>query len=234
MRYGAAALALAALALLGRQAHPALLWLCWPAVSLALVALNYAVLGARGFQMDRHGRMAWAARWLLAPYRLGALVNAWLWTRRLPALRPVRPGLLLGSVGRLTLEGRSGGRFCGRLGGESAGAPAGCTLVSLCAELQAPSGLNSLCLPWLDLVPASPNALRRAAATIDRAVQQGRPVVVGCALGFSRSAAATACWLTRAGHARDLDDALAQLRRVHPQMVLGPDWLAALRQAVQP
>jgi protein-tyrosine phosphatase len=88
-----------------------------------------------------------------------------------------------------------------------------------------------LCLPWLDLVPASPVALRRAAAAIEHAVQLGRPVVVGCALGFSRSVAALACWLARSGHMADTDAALAHLRQAHPQMVLGDEWQAALRQA---
>lgn len=71
-RYAAGALALAAAAqALGGTA----LWLWWPAASLALVALNYLALGERGFQMRRDGRMAWAARWMLAPYLLRARVN---------------------------------------------------------------------------------------------------------------------------------------------------------------
>ncbi len=217
-RYGAGALACSALAggathLLGGVG----LWLLWPAVSLALVALNYRGFGARGFCMDARGRMAWSARWLLAPYRLGALLNGLAWTRGLPPAREVLPGVSLGSLSRWRAP------------------PAGRTvLVSLCAELQAPSPGRCLCLPWLDLVPASPAALRRAAATIDRAVRQGDPVVVGCALGFSRSVAALACWLANTGRAVNAEEALASLRRVHPQTVLGPDWLAALRQATRP
>jgi protein-tyrosine phosphatase len=178
----------------------------------AMVALNYAGFGARGFQMDARGRMAWPARVLLAPYRLAARINALLWTRRLPPLREVLPGLWLGSLPRLPRLG-SGRRQA--------------TVVSLCAELQAPGFARCHCLPWLDLVPASPAALRRAADAIDRAVQRGEPVVVGCALGFSRSAAALACWLARSGRARDVESALRQLRRSHPQMVLDADWQAA-------
>ena len=79
-------------------------------------------LGARGFQMDGHGRMRWAARWLFAPYRLGAAVNAWAWTRRLPASAEVAPGLRLG-------------RIPTRDEWLAAGQP---RLVSLCAELQLP------------------------------------------------------------------------------------------------
>ena len=211
-RYGVGALLIGAVALgLGGAS----LWLVWPAVSCALVALNYAGFGARGFQMDRQGRMAWPARLLLAPYRAAASLNGRWWTRSLPPLREVLPGVSVGSLSRLaevTLP-RS-------------------TLVSLCAELQAPAPGRCLCQPWLDLVPATPLALRRAAMTIDRAVHHGDPVIVGCALGFSRSVAALACWLARSGRVRDADEALAQLRQAHPQMVLGDDWLLALRKAV--
>lgn len=215
-RYAAGALLLLALTVVATPlVGAAAWWLLWPALSLALVGLNYLGLGARGFQMDGAGRMAWPARVLLAPYRVAARCNAWCWTRHLPPLHPVLPGLSVGRLSRLSAGARP------------------TTLVSLCAELQAPPDSRCLCLPWLDLVPASPTALRRAAALIDRAVRQGEPVVVGCALGWSRSVAALACWLTRHGHARDTDAALAQLQRSLPRVALGSDWLRALREAAR-
>jgi protein-tyrosine phosphatase len=105
-------------------------------------------------------------------------------------------------------------------------------LLSLSAELDAPAQFRCHCLPWLDLVPASPAALRRAAASIERAVSAGQPVVVSCALGLSRSTAALACWLARSGRAHDADAAVLWLRRVQPRLVLGDDWQRALREAV--
>jgi hypothetical protein len=108
------------------------LWLAWPAASLAFVALNYIGLGARGFQMNGRGRMGWAARWLFAPYRLGAAINAWLWTRKLPASVEVVPGLRLG-------------RRPTHAEWLAAGKP---RLVSLCAELQMPAGVpHARCVP---------------------------------------------------------------------------------------
>ncbi|RIX84161.1 phosphatase PAP2/dual specificity phosphatase family protein [Acidovorax cavernicola] len=192
------------------------LWLAWPAAALALVALNYLGFGARGFQMDGHGRMGWAARWLFAPYRLGAAVNAWLWTRRLPASVEVVPGLRLG-------------RRPTHAEWLAAGQP---RLVSLCAELQLPAGVRSTharCVPLLDLVVPPPVRLRRAAAVIEgqrrAAARDGATVWVCCALGFSRSAAATIAWLGR-------DQGLAQaedtVRRARPQIVLRAAWRAAL------
>lgn len=212
--YGAGALGCAALALwIGGAA----LWLFWPATSLALVALHYLGFGVRGFAMDAGGRMHWSMRWMLAPYRLGAWINGRLWTHREPPARELLPGVWIASLARL----------------RAADLPPGSTLVSLCAELQAPQGLATRCLPALDLVPASPAALRRAASAIDVAARSGRPVVVACALGYSRSAAALAAWLVRSGRARDADDALAQLLRLHPRAVLGTAWQNALRGAAR-
>lgn len=212
-RYAVGALALAVLPLTwGGMA----LWLLWGSVSLALVAANYLLFGARGFGMDDTGRMAWETRLLLAPYRVGAAINARLWTRGQPPLREVVAGVSLGGLARLPSEA---------IGARS-------TLVSLSAELDVPAQARCHCLPWLDLVPASPAALRRAAAAIERAVSAGQPVVVSCALGLTRSTAALACWLARSGHAHDADAAVLWLRRVQPQLVLGEDWQRALREAV--
>ena len=193
------------------------LWLSWPAASLALVALNYAALGARGFQMDGHGRMRWAARWLFAPYRLGAAVNAWAWTRRLPASAEVAPGLRLG-------------RIPTRDEWLAAGQP---RLVSLCAELQLPRVDGARCVPMLDLVVPPPHRLRRAAQIIDAQRRAGHPVWVCCALGFSRSAAATIAWLRLHGSAASVVDAEVQVRRARPQIVLRAAWQQALDHATR-
>ncbi|HCV96817.1 MAG TPA: serine/threonine protein phosphatase, partial [Stenotrophomonas sp.] len=60
------------------------LWLGWPALSLALVALGYAALGTAVFQKQEDGRLSMAARWLLAPYLLAAWCNSRWWTRHAP------------------------------------------------------------------------------------------------------------------------------------------------------
>ena len=213
-RYAGGALMLAGLSLtLGGMG----LWLLWGSVSLALVAANYLLFGARGFRMDATGRMAWETRLLLAPYRLGAALNAWLWTRAQVPLREVVEGVWLAGLARLPRHA-PGART---------------TVLSLSAELDAPAQLDCYCLPWLDLVPTTPAALRRAASAIDRAVAAGQPVVVSCALGLSRSTAALACWLARSGRAHDADAAVQWLRRVQPDLVLGEDWQRALREAVR-
>lgn len=212
--YAAGALACLALALWLRGAA---LWLGWPAAALALVALNYAGLGARGFAMDRHGRMHWSARWLFAPYRLGAAVNAWLCTRRLPARVEVVPDLWLG---RLPTSAEW----------QAAGRP---RLLSLCAELQLPPVPQGRCVPMLDLVVPATAQLRSAAAVLDgqrRADGGDGPVWVCCALGFSRSAATLTAWLMRHGAAADPASAQAIVRRARPQIVLRAPWQATLAE----
>ena len=209
---GAVALALPALAFGGWG-----LWLLWPALSLVAVALNYAVLGAQGFQMGRDGRMAWAARWLFAPYRLGAAVNAWCWTRRQRAADLVLPGVLLG-------------RMPSQRAWEAAGRP---RILSLCAERQVPAAArgHTVCLPLLDLVAPTPAALHRAALMLQRQRQDGATVWVCCALGYSRSAAAVVSWLAATGEAWSVGQAQALVRQARPQIVLRHAWQGALLQA---
>ncbi|OUL98191.1 phosphatase PAP2/dual specificity phosphatase family protein [Variovorax sp. JS1663] len=206
---GALLFLVAALALGGMA-----LWLAWPALALMLVAFNYAGFGARGFGMDRQGRMRWSARWLFAPYRLGAALNACFWTRGLPASVEVAPGLRLG-------------RRPSHAEWEAAGRPG---LVGLCAELQLPAVPTARCVPMLDLVLPPAQQLRRAAAVIEGLRSRGQPVWVCCALGFSRSAASVVAWLGLHGTAASLDAAHAAVRQARPQIVLRNGWLALLDQ----
>lgn len=187
------------------------LWLCWPALSLALVALNYALLGPLGFQKREDGRLSAAARWLFAPYLLGAWINSRLWTRRAPRPVPVLDGVWLGRV-----PGR----------GERAPFAA---LVDVSAELSlAEAREGDAVRPMLDLVAPTPAQLRDAADAI--AQRQGHgDVLVCCALGYSRSAAAVAAWLLRSGRARDAEDAVAIVRRARPAIVLRAPHLRALQ-----
>ena len=207
---GSAALAACAFAIVGAG-----LWLLWPATSLALVAANYAFIGAAGFQKDADGRMSVAARWLLAPYLLGAWINSRLWTRRNPAPSLIRDGVWLG-----------------RLPSRREAAPFA-TIFDLCAELPGPCGPAAChAVPLLDLVAPAPERLREIAAGIERSRAAG-PVLVCCALGYSRSAAAIAAWLLSSARAATPAAAVEQIRRARPRIVIGVDTLAAIAAAGQ-
>jgi membrane-associated phospholipid phosphatase len=212
--YLGGALALALLAgFLGGWA----LWLFWPAVSLLLVALAYAVLGAAAFQKDGRGVMSLAAGCLLWPYCVGAWINSRAWTRGLPPVEVAAPAWL----GRIP----------------TAPSNAFSSVVDLAAELPAPARVARWrAFPTLDLVTPSPCLLSEAAAAIERetvlATRAGGRVLVCCALGLSRSAAALATWLASTGRSRSAAEAIAMVKAVRPEVVLGADHQLAIEQAL--
>jgi protein-tyrosine phosphatase len=84
----------------------------------------------------------------------------------------------------------------------------------------------------LDLVVPVPKQLARAAAEIEQARSAGR-VLVCCALGYSRSAAAVATWLLMSGRAVSVDAAIAEIRRARPRIALDAGARAAIVQAAR-
>jgi len=188
------------------------LWLLWPAVSLALVALIYLAIGPAGFQKRADGRLSPAVRTLLAPYLVGAWINSRLWTCRSAAFHRVRDGI---SIGRLpSLRTVQAGEFAG--------------VVDLCAELTGCVGhLAYRSVPALDLVPVQVDTLTRAAREIEDLRQRG-DVLVTCALGVSRSATAVAAWLLMTGRAKTPLEAAAMVRHALPQAAVDPAVLARL------
>lgn len=206
--YLAVALLCVALAAVGGYAW----WLLWPATALGLVGLNYLALGAAGFQ-KRDGRLSLASRWLLAPYLAAAWLNSRLWTWRSPAAVQIADGVWLGRLP--TRREMAAGGFAG--------------LLDLTTELPAPLGRWSYRnRPWLDLLPPASAELVAAADAIEALRCQG-PLLVCCALGYSRSAAAVAAWLLRTGRAGGIDEAIQQVAACRPSVVLGPEHRAALQ-----
>ena len=95
MRHAAGAVLLSAISI-ALGGFGALLF--WPALSLALVALNYLLFGADGFQKRTNGRMSLAACLMLAPYFVGAFANSRLWTRDDPKSVEVAEGVHIGRL----------------------------------------------------------------------------------------------------------------------------------------
>jgi hypothetical protein len=192
----------------------AALWLLWPALSLAMVATNYAVCGPRGFQKSADGRMSPAALWLLLPYLLGAWANSRLWTWRAGSLVHVRDGVWLGRFP----SRREARRFS--------------AVVDLTAELPAPRGGGGAwhAVPALDLVAPSTEALGRAATIIEAQSRRGDVLVV-CALGRRRSPAAIATWLLATNRALDIAAAIALTRLASNRVVVADEDRAAIEGA---
>lgn len=187
------------------------LWLLWVAVALGMVAWIYVRPGATGFQ-KRDGRHSTAVSILLAPYFAGAWLNSRWWTRNSP-----QPDAILDNVwlGRLpTSKEMRSGRFA--------------ALCDLTAELPGPRGnWHCIGLPWLDLVTPESEQLIEAAQAIEVLRVRG-PVLVCCALGYSRSAVAVAAWILFSGRAADVDDALSMIRRGRSQAVFTTEHRAVL------
>ena len=107
------------------------------------------------------------------------------------------------------------------------------SVIDMSAELPRPmehSGWRAF--PTLDLVAPEPQVLRAAAAAIEEARTQGS-VLVCCALGYSRSAAALATWLVAHGHAGSVAAAVARVRMARPRIVLADEALAAIARAAR-
>jgi membrane-associated phospholipid phosphatase len=185
-------------------------WLLWPALALGLVAAAYSFLGPQAFQKDGEGRLGWAAWLLFLPYRIGAWINARLWTRHDAPAVLVADGVWIGRM---------------PLAHEIAALPTR-RIVDLCAELPVPRGLEIVhAHPALDLVPLDRALLERAAASIETLRRDG-PVLVVCALGYGRSAAAIVAWLLLSGRATDAAQAVAIVRTAKPRIVLEAGALA--------
>ena len=213
-RYALGAIGVAAVAIGGWGAW---LWLLWGSGALALVASIYAGSGPHAFQKDQAGRMSLPARWLLAPYVLGARLNAWWWTRGMTPADRVVDGVLLGRL--------PSGRACARMRIDA--------VVDCTAELPFRAGAGPFAgryasVPMLDLVAPSPDAIERAVQAVDASRSLGT-VLVCCALGLSRSALAVAAWLLRTGQEEQVDAAIDRVRAARPGVVLSGAHRAALQ-----
>ena len=168
---------------LGANVSANWLLLLWPSLALAIVAFAYAGAGPKVFQKSPDGNVTLASRLLLLPYRLGARINAWAWTRRLPPAVEIADGVHLG-------------RFPDR---SEAGAYS--AIIDLTAEFARPRGQRASwhAVPLLDLVKPDAGDIDRAAALI--ASHEDGTVLVCCALGFQRSALAIVRWLVVTGRA---------------------------------
>ncbi|RWX59410.1 phosphatase PAP2 family protein, partial [Mesorhizobium sp. M4B.F.Ca.ET.089.01.1.1] len=180
--YGLGAALLLASAAGGALVSPIALVLLWPALALAIVAFAYAGAGVKVFQKAADGSVPLASRLLLWPYRIGAKINLWAWTRTLPPRVPVADGVFLGRF-PTTAEANGFG-----------------TVVDLAAELERPARASCrwISLAVLDLMPPAEKELSEAVLAIEAARRQGT-VLICCALGFQRSATVAAAWLVGTG-----------------------------------
>ncbi len=175
-------------------------FLLWPGFALSMVAAAYWT-----------GDSAWLGKrpsFLMLPYTLAAWINSRLWTRGEPAKSHLMDAVWIGRAPSvLDRKGMN-------------------SVVGLAPELPIRDNAH---VAMLDLSPPTLDQLDAAVRAI-AGLASHRPTLVCCALGYSRSAIAAAAWLIAAGHAANSEDALAQVRRARPQVIVGPMFKLRLEQ----
>ncbi|PDS46521.1 serine/threonine protein phosphatase [Rhizobium anhuiense] len=214
--YLCGAIAFLGLATLCTPLSAAALLLLWPAVALAIVSLGYFGAGPQIFQKRVDGRATLASRWLLAPYRLGAHINIWLWTRRMPASVAIADGVHLGRFPRRY----EADRFA--------------TVIDITGELQRPGTTRArwCSFPTLDLTALDKIQTLAAANLVEAAREQG-PVLVCCALGFQRSACVIVRWLLISRRCEDPAEAVRLIERAGRRVHLPAESIHAVTEGVQ-
>jgi protein-tyrosine phosphatase len=143
---------------------------------------------------------------LLAPYLAGAWLNSRWWTRMDTAAHEIAGGVWLGRLPRRTERD----------------AQAIASVVDLTAELPADtSQIVYRGIPMLDSVVPSVERLEAAVQAIED-LERNRPTLVCCALGYARSAAASAAWLVASGRAASVNQAIESIQARRWRIVLGP------------
>jgi len=174
--------------------------LLWPGFALSMVASAYWT-GDSSWLLRNH-------RLLMLPYTAAAWINSRLWTRGQPPRNHLIDSVWIGRAPsrRDREEMRS--------------------VVTLAPELAVESDTQ---VAMLDLTPPTTDQLDDAVRAI-MTLESRRPTLVCCALGYSRSAVASAAWLIAAGHAKSPAEALDKVRQARPQVIVGPPFVQRLEE----
>ncbi|GKX54192.1 hypothetical protein SOASR030_03040 [Leminorella grimontii] len=186
--------------------------LLWPAFALLMVALGYCGLGDAVFQKNRQGRASPSARILLAPYWAGAWISFRYFSAKYSVSSDVTQVVALGSYPR------------GRVG-----ASAVLDMTSEWPRSRHVAHLPYIACPQMDLLAPSVEELQRAVLALNQLQDRGK-VLVHCALGLSRSATVVAAWLVQQGNAESITQAVAQVQRARPGVILRESHVEALTQ----
>lgn len=175
----------------------------WPAFALSMVACAYWTGDPAWLGKSGGGVGFW-----MWPYTLAAWINSRLWTSQQEPWQHLADGVWIGRAPGLGVN-----KFQ--------------TIVDLTAELPVRAEHH---VPILDLTVPREDQMARAVRAIGEAP---RPVLVCCALGYSRSATVAAAWLLQAGHAATAEAAIAKVRRARPQIVMGKEARDCVQASVQ-
>jgi protein-tyrosine phosphatase len=177
--------------------------LLWPSGAVLIVAAIY-FSGRPELFRKSEGDMPAATIIILAPYLLGAWLNSRWHTRGQAPAREIAGSVWLGRIPR-------------RAEREALGIV---SIVDVTAELPIDrSGIVYRGIPMLDLLMPTIDQIDAAVRAISELEQQ-RPTLVCCALGYSRSAAVVAAWLLAVGKAESVGAAIEVIRTQRRPIVL--------------
>ena len=174
--------------------------LVWPGFALSMVAAAYWTADAAW--LGKSGTLP------MVPYTLAAWINSRLWTRGEAAKNHLANAVWIGRAP--SASDREGMK----------------SVVALAPELPIRGEAH---VAMLDLMPPTEDQLDAAVRAIESLADQ-RPTLVCCALGYSRSAIVAAAWLMATGYARNSTEAIEQVRRARPQVVMGEKYKLRLEQ----
>jgi protein-tyrosine phosphatase len=207
------------LAVVAWRIHPLGIWLLWPIFSLSCLSAAYAGVGPRVFNKSG-GRVPITTQVFLAPYLLVAYLTRWPYRRTSRPWDEITPGLLIGR----TLNDREAQQLL-----EEHGSLAILDLTAECTPASRLIDQRYFNLPLLDSTVPNPAQLESALRFIGEQQARG-PVLVHCALGFSRSALVVAAFLLDTGRADGVESAIAQVKAERPGARFNTDALALLQK----
>lgn len=187
----------------------------WPALSLAGVALAYA-MGWNGMFGKRRGRLpAWSLV-VFGPYLLGLRLAWWIQSS---AHTP---------CSNLWIGRRPSARDCAEL--RQRGVTVTLDLTAELSETSALRGAGYHDLPVLDLTLPDLTTLQQAIEIIDAASRDDGVVYLHCALGYGRTAVVAAAYLLSSGRAATVGQAAEQVRACRPGSVFSRRAIAVLER----
>ena len=188
----------------------------YPAVSCVLMGSVYLANQPAWLEKTK-GVHSLLSMLLFSPYLFGSWCSWVYYSRKIPALSEIVPGILLGR--RLNeVEARrlfNNGNF------------AVLDLAPEMAEVVSLRNCNYRHVPILDLAPPSLRQLQEALDFIGLHYHKSR-IYIHCSLGLSRGAAVVAAFLIRQG--LNTADAVSLIRRARPQVLVSREHVHILKK----
>jgi protein-tyrosine phosphatase len=193
-------------------------FLLWPFISFSIMTAAYFWVGPAVFR-KRDGRLPWTTWWALGLVLFGHEISRLYYRRRGRPWDRLTPRVWIGGV-----LSRSEAISCVREGVTA--------VLDLTAEFSEPSPFRAVTyknIPILDLTAPTTSQLQEMVSFIKRECSTGI-VYVHCKIGYSRTAAVAAAYLLFTGASESAAEAIDQVRRDRPCVVIRPEVLKALRE----